>query len=325
MKRLFVLLIAAAVVLPFAYATARGGGAAVKRTAICHRTGSAKPAYKRMLVNAAQVKAHAKHAADIVPVRGACPTSVLTANAGGVARTASMTGEVENPAGDPVATGTAVIRARANQGQICFTLDVDNLGAAAAAAHIHQAPAGSVGAIVVPLTTPDSSGASSGCTSVARPLVNAILGSPAQYYVNVHTAAFPGGAVRGQLAGTSPDDLGWSRSVAMNGAAEAPANGDSDGAGVAVVRIRPDNQVCYRIGVQNLLLPAVGAHIHRGAAGGAGPIVVPFTAPDASGISSGCAAADPTLLADIKANPAGFYTNVHTREFPGGAIRAQLG
>lgn len=326
MKRLIVLLVAAAVVLPFAYASARDGGAAVKKTSICHRTGSAKPAYKKLLVSAAQLKAHAKHAADIVPApRGGCPTAIMTAAGGGVARTVSLTGEVENPAGDPVATGTAVVRMRANQGQICFTLAVSNLDAGAVAAHIHKAPAGSVGAVVVPLATPNAAGTSRGCTAVARPLVNAILGSPAQYYVNVHTAAFPGGAVRGQLTGTTPADLGWSVAASMTGAAEKPANGDPDGAGTAVIRIRPDNQVCYRLTVSNVQLPSVGAHIHRAAAGASGPIVVPFTAPGETGASSGCAAADPALVNEIKGTPAGFYANVHTRDFPGGALRAQLG
>ena len=56
-----------------------------------------------------------------------------------------------------------------------------------------------------------------------------------------------------------------------------------------------------------------------------GPVVVPFTAPGADGNSSGCAAADPALIDEILGNLPGFYVNVHTKEHPGGAIRAQLG
>ena len=54
-------------------------------------------------------------------------------------------------------------------------------------------------------------------------------------------------------------------------------------------------------------------------------MVVPLTAPGADGNSDGCTAAQTSLIDEIIANPAGFYVNVHTKEHPGGAIRAQLG
>jgi hypothetical protein len=116
----------------------------------------------------------------------------------------------------------------------------------------------------------------------------------------------------------------------MNGAQECNAAGqcnlgDPDGAGTAIVRLRTDEpRVCFRLTVQNIRLPSVGAHIHRGATGTAGPIVVPFTAPDASGTSSGCVTADRALIDSIIAGPTGFYTNVHTTDFPAGAVRGQL-
>ena len=84
--------------------------------------------------------------------------------------------------------------------------------------------------------------------------------------------------------------------------------------------------VCFRLTVRNIKLPAAGAHIHRGAAGANGPIVVQFVAPGASGVSAGCTTGvAASLIQEIAANPAGFYVNVHTTDFPGGAIRAQLG
>ena len=83
--------------------------------------------------------------------------------------------------------------------------------------------------------------------------------------------------------------------------------------------------VCYRLHAENVTLPTIAAHIHKGAAGVNGPVVVPFSAPGANGTSSGCTATTAAIIDDILANRAGYYVNVHTKEHPGGAIRAQLG
>jgi hypothetical protein len=83
--------------------------------------------------------------------------------------------------------------------------------------------------------------------------------------------------------------------------------------------------VCYRLHAESITLPATAAHIHRGAAGVNGPVVVPFQAPAANGNSDGCVATAAALIDEILANPANFYVNVHTTEHPAGAMRAQLG
>ena len=71
--------------------------------------------------------------------------------------------------------------------------------APASAAHIHVAPTGVAGPVVVPLVPP-TSGSSSGCVEgVGTSLIKAIIQHPEQYYVNVHTGEFAGGAIRGTL------------------------------------------------------------------------------------------------------------------------------
>jgi hypothetical protein len=326
MKRLFILLAVVAGTVPLAFATAHGSPAAATATSICHKVASKTRPYVKVSLTAAQLKTHTKHAADIIPApKGACPRTVLSPTSGGVAAAATMTGEQENPTGDPVATGTATVRLRLGQGQACFTIDAKNLPSAALASHIHRGAAGVVGAIVVPLKTPDENGKASACATVARTTVKQILTSPANFYVNVHTSGFPGGAIRGQLGGGAAASAGFVAAVTLSGANERPA-GDTDATGTAVIRVRDDNQVCYRINVRNIPLPATGAHIHKGPATGTGPIVVPFTAPDASGVSSGCTTPpDTSIVGEIKSTPANFYANVHSTEFPAGAVRAQLG
>jgi len=150
--------------------------------------------------------------------------------------------------------------------------------------------------------------------------VKAILAAPDSYYVNVHTAEFPNGAIRGQLTGTSDDSLGRSFTLDLKGTSEPNAKG------TAALRIRKDaGVVCYRLHAENVTLPTTAAHIHRGAAGVNGPVIVPFTAPAANGNSSGCATAPAAIIDEILANPPGYYVNVHTQEHPAGAIRSQLG
>ncbi len=318
MKRLG-LLLATVALAGTALATANAGTDAATR-AICHRTSSAKAPYVKLRVSAKQLSAHLKHAADIVPApTGACPRTLLRATSGGTAFAVSLTGETEAPAGDPAATGTATVRLRAGQGQLCYQLAAKNLPAAVAA-HIHKAATGAAGPVVVPLQIPGAAGTSSGCVPVARTLVTAILAGPDSYYINVHTGEFPAGAVRGQLTGTSADSFGWIAAIDLKGTSEPNATG------TAVIRVRKDaGLVCYRLHVANVTLPTTAAHIHRGVAGTNGPVVVPFTAPAADGNAKGCAPADPALIDEIIGNPAGFYVNVHTTEHPAGAIRAQLG
>lgn len=111
----------------------------------------------------------------------------------------TLTGAAEVPGpGDPDGSGTAFIELNPGTGQVCWELTVSDI-APATAAHIHVAPAGVAGPVVVPLSAP-TSGSSSGCIGADRDLIKAIIQNPEQYYVNVHNAEFPAGALRGQLS-----------------------------------------------------------------------------------------------------------------------------
>jgi CHRD domain len=111
--------------------------------------------------------------------------------------------------------------------------------------------------------------------------------------------------------------------VALTGEAETPA-GDPVATGTATIRLRTGvGRVCYQLSARNLPR-AVAAHIHRGKNGTAGPVLVPLKTPNASGKSKGCAKASKALVRSIVRRPASYYVNVHTGEFPAGAIRGQL-
>ena len=110
----------------------------------------------------------------------------------------SLSGAEEVNGGDPDGTGFAELILNQGQGTITYTLSVAFIGPATAA-HIHEAPAGTEGPVKVSLMAP-TSGMSSGTIVVGKELVKEIRQNPEDYYVNVHNAAYPSGAVRGQLS-----------------------------------------------------------------------------------------------------------------------------
>lgn len=103
-------------------------------------------------------------------------------------------------AGDPDGSGFASLTFNSGLGEVCFEVSTDGIDLPVLMAHIHEAPAGSNGPIVVPLImTPSASGDFSGCVTADRELIKDITKNPSEYYVNVHNVPFPGGALRGQL------------------------------------------------------------------------------------------------------------------------------
>ena len=257
--------------------------------------------------------------------------------------TASLRGAREVPGpGDPDGRGRAVVRLVG--GKACFVLRWSGISAPTAA-HIHTGRAGIAGPVAVlffepgrnAASLPDTLNAVAGCVEVNRDLARAIAASPRDWYVNVHTADFPNGAIRGQLrrGGDLDLDLLHQLTARLSGANEVPP-ADPDGRGLAFVRTGRQ-RVCFAVGWTGIT-PPIFAHIHSGVAGTNGPVVVLFwdvpelvaTGPPAELPATVSAAAgcvddqDAAVLRDIRQQPGAYYVNVHTREFPGGAIRGQL-
>jgi CHRD domain len=135
-----------------------------------------------------------------------------------------------------------------------------------------------------------------------------------------------GGTEGGASTESSSSQSGgaWNKFISrMNGEAEVPT-GDTNANGTASIRTRA-GEVCYDLRWSGV--DATASHIHKAAAGKAGPIVVNFFAQDtalAGDKKSGCAKADSEVVAAINAKPANYYVNVHSAEFPKGEIRGQL-
>jgi len=148
----------------------------------------------------------------ILGVVAACAAVALTAsgapakNGNGVMCVlhAKLAAKSETPASTSTAKGHTQIKVRAN-GTIEFKTQILNRnGETFIAGHIHLAPVGVPGPIVVPLfASPGTTARHIRQNGVATPNPGttgaALCANPSAYYVNYHTTAFPAGAIRGQL------------------------------------------------------------------------------------------------------------------------------
>lgn len=111
---------------------------------------------------------------------------------------AELTGAQEPGGGDPDGSGRAEVTVSDNLDQICYDINnVRNIDTVTAA-HIHQGAMGVNGPPVLTLK-PANEGGFKGCEAAPEWLQNAIKDNMRGYYVNVHTTAYPNGAIRGQL------------------------------------------------------------------------------------------------------------------------------
>lgn len=110
--------------------------------------------------------------------------------------------------------------------------------------------------------------------------------------------------------------------ASLDGKSEVPGPGDLGAFGTAILSVNlGQERVCFDIQVAGG--EVTGAHIHRGAAGEAGDVVVNLTGAS-NGELAGCAEVSKDLINELLTAPGGFYVNVHTDEFKAGAIRGQL-
>ena len=136
-------------------------------------------------------------------------------------------------------------------------------------------------------------------------------------------ATFGAAACLGVLAGPAAAQFGGPPPPPNTGVPLFTTMTGGDGQGrITVVIDPPKGTACYIMNVSGLE-GITAAHIHTGAAGQTGNPVVMLAAPT-DGTSGGCVPIAADVAAALLANPGGYYVNVHTRQFPNGAIRGQL-
>jgi hypothetical protein len=117
-------------------------------------------------------------------------------------------------------------------------------------------------------------------------------------------------------------------STTLTGAAEVPGPGDPDASGTAFITLNQgQGEVCFDLSWAGIDGTVTAAHIHIGAAGVAGDVVVGLFAGSFAGTDSASACVSGVseeLIKAVRQDPENYYVNVHSDVFPAGAVRGQL-
>ena len=118
-------------------------------------------------------------------------------NAGTTKLVANLRGNNEGAPAPASNRGRTEVRLTPSSGRVCWSTTITKIDGKPNASHIHKGRKGVSGNVIVPL---GAGFKRQGCTTAAKATVRAILMNPGRYYVNVHNAKHPAGAMRGQLA-----------------------------------------------------------------------------------------------------------------------------
>jgi hypothetical protein len=250
---------------------------------------------------------------------------------------AVLTGSQEVPANTNPGFGNATVTFDASRQNVTVTITVANLGNPINNFHIHEAPAGVNGPVVVNLIGLGGTfvnGTMTGTFAVAPDVAQRILANPSNFYVNVHTTTLPGGAIRGQLSFVTGGAVTYAAELRPQN--EVPPT-NSSAYGSAFVTFNPiNNSIAWEAHANGIASPTL-SHIHRAPAGVNGPVIINFATSAAqipggrtsgagpiTGAQSGNLTPDDLAKLYDPATASGFYVNVHSAAFPGGEVRGQL-
>ena len=222
-----------------------------------------------------------------------------------------LDGSQMSPPTNTFASGTAVAFLHQPQNRLCYLIETLGISSATVA-HVHFGAAGVNGAMAS--TAASANGIWCGVTDPLSD-AEAALALSDQVYVDVHSAAFPNGEIRGQLR----VDLGSCFSSTCRGSEEVPPNA-STAFGNAQLLVGPDGQIELTGMFQGVHL--IAAHIHIGPIGITGPILFPINWSNTTGELSATYQASPLDLAKLRSGL--WYVNLHTAVLPGGELRGQL-
>ena len=239
---------------------------------------------------------------------------------------ARLDGSQEVPAVATSAQGVAAITLNATRDTIFIQAAFSGLSGPITGAHFHDAPVGQTAPVSVSLLTLRRGNRLSGYLAGADVTPNRIARLlRGLVYLNIHTAANPGGEIRGQVTVESDDALAG----VLSGAQEAPAVA-TNATGLGVFNLsQHQEKLKFRVVVDGLSGPITGAHFHIAAPGMNAPVALALGSFLTGNVLEGEISSQganplltPALLTALVQG--GVYINFHTAAYPGGEIRAQI-
>lgn len=232
-----------------------------------------------------------------------------------------LNGAQEVPPNLSTGTGLGFFQLSHDKKQLNFHVVVDSLTGPALSAHLHEGMSGQTGSVVADLSS-NLNAAGNELTGSLDPsaFLNKLLKD--SIYLNVHTAAFSAGEVRGQLKLEPYLFLNGP----MAGVEEVPPVA-TPATGEAAVRINYTfDTLWYDVQVNNLSGPITNAHFHEAMPGVSGPVLVAIPSVNIAGNRISGFVTGGSLSAGFiqKLMKGGIYVNVHTASHPTGEIRGQL-
>lgn len=218
-------------------------------------------------------------------------------------------------------TGTASL-ALLSDNSFTYTITVAGLvqGDALTAAHLHVGDVITNGAIILPFTPTFSGSTATGTTTNLRSsLVDSLKNDANEIYFNVHTTQVGSGLLRGQLNTT----IELAADVALNGTNEStPVTTTTTG--IATFRLTGAKKLYAKFVINNLEAgdAMTAAHIHKGAVGVNGAVIVPIYGTTADFGTVKIITVDDVLFASLKTDP--IYANAHSTLKAGGIVRGQI-
>jgi hypothetical protein len=272
----------------------------------------------------------------------------LPAVAGGHASFfAGLTGGQEVPPVESPGLGSAVFGFDPDTRELSYEISIFGLQNPIAG-HVHAGAFGQNGPVVVPLASGPFTNPLRGRATLSEESAQRLLDGG--MYVNFHTTQHPGGEIRGQLEAVPLHAMQVVFAQTMSPLEEVPPRPELDASGHSIVVFdlvhaphgpgkHEEHGLLVAATVTFFMTYAfdgpvtlTGFHIHDGARGTNGPVVIntglrELVDPDGTGTLTFPVPIAPDRLGiveDFLHDPRGFYINLHSTDFPGGALRSQL-